>query len=168
MSPELVVVVGVLVGALLTGGVQTLQRERERRVGARVAARLFTGDLARASFEIGHVVEDRHSPDNIMPTFSRELEIWAEHRHAFAAVVDATDWTFVANAYNGLDDLAEVAVSNPLTERQLAVLRETWTRLDKAIDIVAERSAPRHQRARLMAEMPAQRHPEQPIRPADT
>ena len=54
ISDLTIALAGVVAGAPVTGGVQVLQRERERRLAGRVAARLVFGDLARAEHDIEH------------------------------------------------------------------------------------------------------------------
>jgi hypothetical protein len=92
---------------------------------ARVAARLFLGDLYITEDTIGRIVQAARWPDRNMPTFEREFDTWRWHRQAFAAGVDATDWTLVASAYHDLIDLPEIAeAGRTLTADELRVLGE--------------------------------------------
>lgn len=149
MSPEIAAIIGVLAGAMANGGIQTFQHERERRVQARVAARLFTGDLARAERDVQRIIEGGRWPDMNMPTYSREVDVWTTQRVAFAAVVDVTDYTLVAVAYQALADLpAESKPGRALTFPERAMLDRVRRCIADAYEVTSHRSAPRLQRRR--------------------
>lgn len=147
LSPELAALIGVAIGALLNGGLQTLQRERERRVQARVAARLFVGDLARAEHDVKRIIDARRWPDVNMPSYSREVEVWEARRHEFAAVTNVTQWTLVAVAFQDLVDLPAISRSgDELTPVERRTLEEVRQRVDDAYEIALHWAAPRWQR----------------------
>ena len=73
------------------------------------------------------------------PPSKRELDVWRENRQAFAAAVDATDWTLVASAYQDLVDLPGVAdAGRMLMDDELRTLAAVGKRLDDAAEVVAQ------------------------------
>ncbi len=133
---------------------QTWHKARDRKLAARVAARLILGDLYLAEHTVGRIVEGGRWPDQNMPTFERELEVWSANRHAFAAAVDATDWTLVASAYHDLVDLPAVAdAGRQLTPDELRVLAAVRKRLDDAAEVAAKHAAPKRERDRVVKEL---------------
>lgn len=146
--------IGIVVGAVASGLVQALLALHARRVAGRVAARLFLGDLFIAEHDVIRIINGGRWPDMNMPTFERALETWRAHREAFAASVDATDWTLVAVAYRDLMDLPGVAdAGRTLTADELHILGAVRTRLDDAGKVASEHAAPKQQRARVVREL---------------
>lgn len=89
-----------------------------------------------------------------MPTFERELGVWRANQQAFAAAVDATDWTLVACSYQDLVDLPEIAeASRPLTPDELRGLAAVRKRLDDAAEVAAKHAAPKRERDRVVREL---------------
>jgi hypothetical protein len=150
----LAALIGIVAGAVATGGVQTWHKARDRKLAARVAARLILGDLYIAEHTVGRIVEGGHWPDRNMPTFESELDVWVENRQAFAAAVDATDWTLVAAAYKDLVDLPEVAeAGRGFTADELRALAAVRKRLDDAAEVAARHAAPERERDRVVREL---------------
>jgi hypothetical protein len=121
--------------------VQTLQRERERRVRARVAARLFSGDLARAQHDIGIMLEVGNWPD-LSTKYGREVDVWIAERVAFAAAVSVWEYTRVAVAYQDLVDLPGVSeLGRTFTAEERTMLAKVRKRIDQGYNVAANCSA---------------------------
>lgn len=132
---------------------QTWHKARDRRLAVRVAARLILGDLYIAEHAAGRITEGGQWPDRNMPTFARELDVWRENRQALAAAMDATDWTFVAAAYQDLVDLPEVAEGAPARTHKSRVQRAVGKRLGDAAEVAAKHAALRRERDRVVREL---------------
>ena len=118
---------------------------------ARVAARLFVGDLARAEHDIKRIIGAGRWPDN-MPTYSREVEVWEARRHEFAAVANVTQWTLVAVAFQDLLDLSAIyQVGHALSPADRRTLDAVRRRIDDAYEIALHWAAPRWQRRAAMS-----------------
>jgi hypothetical protein len=96
--------IGVVVGALVTGGVTwTLARRREQR-DVRAAARLLRNDLLKAEGMLSHALnESRWWPrDRELPT-----SLWREERRYLAAELENfDDWEPIGRAFTELEELS--------------------------------------------------------------
>ena len=93
---------GVIAGSLLSGWVQTRQAEKDRKLRARVAARVVYADIELAwqqlDYQLEHTLSVPQDPD-----IRRYLANWAEHRDAFAAGVAFREYHTVAAGFASLD-----------------------------------------------------------------
>lgn len=92
--------VGVVVGGLLTWGVQALQQRRTERAEARAAARLLSAELSEQHEFLDTLVKQAST------TATRELppaSAWREYRAVMARQLDNDSWTAVAGAYGELN-----------------------------------------------------------------
>lgn len=123
MDKVLIAVVGVLVGALATGGLQVAMRFWELRLAARVAARIVQGDayVAGAAFQLLDESKEWFRLD-----FDPALRTWAEHRTDLAAILSSPDWARVGSFYSNLERSAAMArePGEPATEGDLKVARD--------------------------------------------
>ena len=126
---------------------------------ARVAARLFVGDLARAEHDVKRIIEAGRWPDLNMPSYAREVETWEARRHEFAAMANVTQWTLVAVAFQDLLDLTAIARSGcELTPVEGRTLERVRQRVDDAYEIALHWAAPRWQRRGALRNLSQGRH----------
>ena len=83
----------MIAGALANGGVQTWQRERERQLQARVAARLLYGELIIVGQDVQRIAAMERWPDTNMANFARATEAWSVQSPAFAACATGSEWS---------------------------------------------------------------------------
>jgi hypothetical protein len=98
-------IIGVGVGAIVTGGVQTYSGWRTRKLAARVAARLLAGDLTYAR-GFGAEALERH--DWPAPSLDRHLREWEAQRVPLASALSAADWFTVGGAVSGIQQWIEL------------------------------------------------------------
>jgi hypothetical protein len=146
MSELLAGLIGVVAGGLVTGIVQVFQARQSLSLKRRVAARLISGDLARAS----NFVDDLHEKDRWPETpidFEAERHTWLAQREAFAAAVTMYDWAMVAAVYEKLVELADAAQpGREFTASERADVAEQKQRVKYALDLAYGCSASRWQR----------------------
>ena len=93
--------IGVLVGSLITWGIEVWRARRRDHDEARVAARLVVAEL--------QTIENVRTVDE--PQFRRERELalqqdaWISHRAALARELDNEEWQAVRDAYDALSDI---------------------------------------------------------------
>jgi hypothetical protein len=152
----LAALIGIVVGAGASGGVQAWLRWHDRRLAGRVAARLILGDLFLAETSVRQVIERRHWLGHDTDWCNRALAVWESQREAFAAAVSAADWTDVAIGYRDIADLRLIAAPSSPVEippQQLATLLRVAERVDRASDVTAAYIAPKRERQRILKEM---------------
>jgi hypothetical protein len=88
--------VGVIVGGLLTGGVQAFQQRRTERAESRAAARLLSAELSEQHVFLDTLIKQASTSTNQdLPPISA----WSEYRAIMARQLDDDPWTAVAGAY---------------------------------------------------------------------
>ncbi|MEA2248072.1 MAG: glucose 1-dehydrogenase [Solirubrobacteraceae bacterium] len=100
VTEALIGLLGIGVGALISGGLQALSRRQDRRIAGRVAARLLHGQLwtTLQAFDRG-MAEDRWWPAR----YAADLETWREKRLALATTLSAAEYVKVAGAFDRID-----------------------------------------------------------------
>jgi hypothetical protein len=94
--------IGLLVGALLTGGTQTVLGWRDRVRASRGAARLLFADYVRAVAALRSLVDlNVWWSDELAPP----LDAWREHRAALAGAMEGMAWQTIDGAFTQLADL---------------------------------------------------------------
>jgi hypothetical protein len=100
VTTGLFVLAGVVVGGLVTGGVNYALERRLEQTAARVALRLLDVELAIAAASADRVLEGgQWSPWN----FERAHGAWDEYRADAARVLSVDDWTKVSMGFYGVD-----------------------------------------------------------------
>ncbi len=118
VSEAVIGLIGVIAGALTTGGVQGLVARRDRTRHARVAACLVFGDLQIARATVASQLE-RRLPMPEEPKLERLLAAWATNRASFAAGVKPEDFHRVAAAFTSLESYVEVTKANMAADRRM-------------------------------------------------
>jgi hypothetical protein len=110
MDSTLTGFVGVVAGALTTGGVQVVINARQRRNDALAAARITWGALSNAASVIEESVQEGEWLIGAQG-LERSLSIWHEHRMAVARVVDGYGYQTLEVAFRRLGQTLEQAGS---------------------------------------------------------
>jgi L-fucose isomerase-like protein len=105
VEPAILGLIGVVVGGLLTGGVQLFLDWRKERRTVRQARRLVQGELLNAELILGTLA---NLPSKTWPSFldvnaALPTSAWQEHRAQLSEVVDANLWNRLILAYAGLE-----------------------------------------------------------------
>jgi hypothetical protein len=108
MDTALIGLVGVIAGAILTGGIQVAVGWFDRRLAARSSARLLYTELHAADEIIGALLET--------PIWSRMIfdwrqpgAMWEKHREALARVLATDDFLKVSSAFSSIANLAQAS-----------------------------------------------------------
>jgi len=143
MASALFGFIGVIVGTILSGGVQAMIGWQDRKRQARVAAALIFADLEHARRELAHLPM---MPLN--PHIESFLEVWHAQRSDLAAGVSPLEYHQLAAAFSELERLLaiyQMAVAPDASaagdiKRALDVAREVaWTASGmKAADPVSQ------------------------------
>jgi hypothetical protein len=101
--------IGVIAGALTTGGVQTWITSRQRRNDSLAAARLVYGSLGGAEKEIGLAEEFGQwgSAATRERLFAAHQTVWTEQRERLARVVDPGNFIIIDAAFDALRAIEE-------------------------------------------------------------
>lgn len=103
MTEAIIGLLGVIVGGFINVGVSFVQEKRERRQGARVAARLVLAELERNGVVL-HVA----GQDKTWRTLQRLDDTeWANHREQLAGALPSPDWEALYRAYYWIGRLIE-------------------------------------------------------------
>jgi hypothetical protein len=102
MSSAVIAFLGVIAGALVTGGVQVWINWSQRRIDARASARIVWGALTDAVDMIE--ISTRYGSWGVgaEELLSERLDTWAEQRIALARVVDSHGYRVVEEAFIGV------------------------------------------------------------------
>ena len=158
MSELLIALTGIVAGALASGGLQTLQAVRERKMRVRVAARLLNGDLYLAEHSLKEIAERGKWPDKTEPDFSVLLDTWNSQREALAAGVNTTEWNDVAIACRALVDMPGARKPGEVLDPEsVRTLGNVVRNLDRASTVTLRHSAGRRDRDRYVAVVLARR-----------
>lgn len=139
---ELVLVVlGAVIGAAATGGVQSWDAWRTRRLRRMVAARVIQGDLYVAEAMLEIVFRSKRWPDRL--DLDPPIATWRQHRADFAAGVKAWEWARVDSFYSSLYRTSlMVRIGEPCTEGDLVVVAELLEAAGSARQIVTPHAVP--------------------------
>jgi hypothetical protein len=100
VTTGLFVLAGVVIGGLMTGGVNYALERRREQASARVALRLLDVELAIAAASSDSILKDgRWSSWN----FERAHRAWDEYRADAARVLSTDDWTKVSMGFYGIE-----------------------------------------------------------------
>ena len=100
VTTGLFVLVGVVVGGLVTGSVNYALERRREQASAHVALRLLDVELAIAAASADSILKDGlWSSWN----FERAHRAWDEYRADTARVLSTDDWTKVSTGFYGID-----------------------------------------------------------------
>lgn len=125
MDSGLIGFIGVIAGALTTGGVQLIVEHQNRRNDALSAGRLVWGALADADVTItkaaatgtwGHVGDEPG-------IFERHLQVWESQRQALARASNRADFHIIAAAFatlHNMNDVIEDATTSGVADRGLS------------------------------------------------
>jgi hypothetical protein len=125
MGTALVGFIGVIAGAITTGGVSALLAFLSRRRGVLLAARVLSATLLDASVRIGSVVSSKNL--GVSDDWAPLLLPWQEHRDNLALAVDPRVYRLVAVAFSNL--------SLVVSYRQMLINDDTAASADE-IDMV--------------------------------
>jgi hypothetical protein len=119
VTTGLFVLAGVLVGGLVTGGVNYALERRRENASARVAMRLLEAELALAGARADDVIErGRWSAWN----FKRAHRTWDEYRAQAASGLSGNEWVTVAIAFNRVE-VVERGPGSTLMKEKRSLLR---------------------------------------------
>jgi len=102
--PAIFGLVGVAVGAGLTGIVEWMRESRRDAARARAAARLLRADILL----VGRVVRSGIATRELPGFLDINIPTWREHRDLLAAALDDAAWAVVSAACSRLQLLADV------------------------------------------------------------
>lgn len=130
MSQLGLIVLGAVLGAAATGGMQAWIAARQRRLDRKVAARAILGDLFRTEGLLSGVLECGQWP--VAFDSQRPLDTWREFRSPFAAAVTGTEWFAVDQVFGELHQISlaatlgneSVGPAEPLVRGLLGQLKE--------------------------------------------
>ncbi len=138
LVPAIFGLVGVAVGAILTGAVEWIREARRDRRRARAAARLLRSDLFLVSRILRNAISDRALPGFIDVT----PRSWLEQRDLLASELKDDEWIIVSGGCSRLQTLAEFVsrIAKPQDRGRLS--NNDIPRLDKALtDLVRAHDA---------------------------
>lgn len=152
------IVIGAVIGAASTGGVQAWDAWRQRRLRRTVAARVILGDLYIVEAMLDAILKRRAWPDRL--DLDPPLETWRQFRADFAAGVMAWEWAVVDSFFSSLHRTSlMVRVGEPCTQGDLAVATELLESARTARQSVVPHAVPSEkERRRVMEQMAASPH----------
>jgi hypothetical protein len=143
MEAALTGFIGVIAGAVTTGGVQFWISAQQRRNDALAAARLVYGALASATVELERtqLTKQWGAADLALgPPFAGNRAVWSQQRERLARVLDPAGFHCVDGAFDTLKNLddaltlavrrgqpenpAEIVLNDINFSRRLALLRQ--------------------------------------------
>ena len=155
MSEGVYALIGVVVGALSTGGVQFALDARTRRRAARVSARLLLNSLEQYDHITRRLLEYGTWPDHPQwfELVNRLSLPWQEHQHVLAEVRSFAAWVDVANAFIEAGDRvvfsAPVSAGDPVGAGDRESLDDLLASLERARTVVAQLGMSRWQRLKV-------------------
>jgi hypothetical protein len=102
MTPALIGFVGIIAGGVLSGGVQWMLAQSDRRLAARTAARLLFTHLSFARDAIDATVKRGWDHNEPWGTF---VAAWVEHRNDLARILGTRDFLIVSSTFTGIENL---------------------------------------------------------------
>jgi hypothetical protein len=171
MTEFLAALIGVVAGALASGGIQTWQVSRDRKLAAKVAARLLTGDLLRCQETVKVMLGGGRWPTS--PTgFKKQYDNWLDQRLAFATAVDGYEFNSVGAAFEWTmwvqHRMETEKPGEQIAEADVQLLEGTRERLEVAILVVVKRSLTPSERKQYVAARAANPFPAGAGRAAST
>lgn len=137
----ILVVIGAVIGAAATGGVQAWDAWRNRRLQRMVAARVILGDLYITEAMLELVLKYEAWPDRL--DLAAPINTWRQFRADFAAGVKAWEWARVDSFYSSLHRTGlMLRRGEPCTEGDLGVARELLDTAQNARKVVAPHAVP--------------------------
>jgi hypothetical protein len=135
------VVIGAVIGAAATGGVQAWDASRNRRLQRLVAARVILGDLFITEAMLELVLKYQAWPDRL--DLDAPINTWRQFRADFAAGVKAWEWARVDSFYSSLHRTGlMIRRGEPCTNGDLGVVRELLDTAQGARKVVAPHAVP--------------------------
>lgn len=135
------IVLGAVIGAAATGGVQAWDAWRGRRLRRLVAARVIQGDLYITEAMLEIVLERKAWPDRL--DLDPPITTWRQFRADFAAGVKAWEWAKVDSFYSSLHRTSlMVRTGQPCTKGDLAVAAELLEAAKAARKVVTPHAVP--------------------------
>lgn len=103
MTAAIFGLIGVVVGAIISGGAKFLLEKRKERVAARVAARLVRDDLYEATCWI----EDSLAEGRWVKPLAKRIssQSWIDQRSFLAAAMPYSDYAAAGSAYRAAEDI---------------------------------------------------------------
>lgn len=149
------IVLGAVIGAVATGGVQAWDVWRSRRLRRLVAARVVLGDLFITEAMLEIVLKYRRWPDRL--DLGPPVSTWRQFRADFAAGAKAWEWAKVDSFYSSLHRTSlMVRTGQPCTEGDLAVVAELLEAVREAREVVAPHAVPTERERREAVEQLAE------------
>lgn len=135
------VILGAILGAAGTGGVQAWSSRQQRLLSRKVAARVILEDLYLTMTMLEVVVERHRWPDRL--DLKAPLSTWSEFRAPFAAGVNVAEWTPVNRVYAVLHRLGlNIVLGQPCQADQMQIVDQLLRHLlPKAQRIVVMHAA---------------------------
>ena len=134
------IILGAILGAAATGGVQTWIAARQRRFDRKVAAWAILGDLSRTEALLLGVLDYERWPEAL--DSQRPLNTWREFRGPFAASVSGAEWLAVDNVFGNLNQIAlAAALGNESVLPAKSFIQGLLAQLEKAQEIVVAHAA---------------------------
>lgn len=100
MTEAIFGLIGVVIGAFLSGAVALAVEARRERRDCIVASRLVSDEISTLSVEVGFWIKEKAVSDDIWPL---PRSSWDEHRAALARTLPAPDWEMVSATYTWVD-----------------------------------------------------------------
>jgi hypothetical protein len=145
------IVLGAVIGAAATGGVQAWDAWRNRRLRRMVAARVIQGDLYITEAMLEIVLKHKAWPDRL--DLDPPISTWRQFRADFAAGVKAWEWAKVDSFYSSLHRTSlMVRTGQPCTEGDLGVATELLEAARAARKVVTPHAVPSEREWRETAE----------------
>jgi hypothetical protein len=113
--------VGVIVGALITGGVEYFMRVRDEKAETRAAARLTHAELGHAEGLVAMALDS--GKWELVREGSYPDDRWRQHEGLFGRLLGGDEWSAVAYGYTCTEVVGwtiAIAKTTPLGRRQLA------------------------------------------------
>src|SRR5205814_1069295 len=107
MAPAIVGLVGVIIGAMLSGALTLLTARRSDKRQARAAGRLLESELRSIAQQLLLMRNDLRMKES--PTVLRELfrlpptVAWEAHKSLLASLLTTAEWYAVAKAYESVE-----------------------------------------------------------------
>jgi len=111
VSPALIGLLGVIVGAAINGGLASLREWRTEKSNQQSAARLVGAELVKYHALALGARELR--PDQLPQLQDSTPIVWQSNRAVLARGLESDDWDLVARAYAIVDALVSVLVFEP-------------------------------------------------------
>ncbi len=128
LVPAIFGLVGVSLGAVLTGALETARESRREKRRARAAARLVRSDL----FLVSRILRNGIARHEIPAFIDLSLPSWRESRDLLANSLDNDAWAVVSPACSRIQTLADVVLLAPRWSRG-GLKAADIPRIDKAL-----------------------------------